>query len=324
MKREFGKKLIEEVLPNLDLTHIVDCDGAYIPGHGTPTVILFGRNRMPVEARLRTVMGIRGEPGVPDDPAKGRRWSAIISQIDVVGSTSEFVSVADVSRLDLSRHPWSIGGGGASELKILIEENSGRRLAEVCTEIGRTTHTGEDDFFEVSGSQRLPHLTVPMVIGEDVRDYRLQPSVETIFPYDKQTGRVLSILPEGFSDYAWPYRASLKLRRDFGQTIEERGLKWYEHNMFFPQRWLRPMSIAFAFVATHNHFVLDSGGKVFNRSAPVIKLAANASEEDHLHLLGLLSVFYPKGGDHVGQEGARVLQQGSKLVPHVIDFEFDS
>ena len=31
MKREFGKKLIEEVLPRLDLTHVVDTSGAYIP-----------------------------------------------------------------------------------------------------------------------------------------------------------------------------------------------------------------------------------------------------------------------------------------------------
>ncbi len=44
MKREFGVKLIEIVLPRLDLTHVVDCSGAYIPGHGTPTAILFGRN----------------------------------------------------------------------------------------------------------------------------------------------------------------------------------------------------------------------------------------------------------------------------------------
>ncbi len=48
MKREFGKKLIEEFLPRLDLTHVIDTSGAYIPGHGTPTVILFGRNRAPV------------------------------------------------------------------------------------------------------------------------------------------------------------------------------------------------------------------------------------------------------------------------------------
>jgi hypothetical protein len=62
MKREFGSKLIEQVLPRLDLTHVVDTSGAYIPGHGTPTVILFGRHRAPVGDVVRTVMGIKGEP----------------------------------------------------------------------------------------------------------------------------------------------------------------------------------------------------------------------------------------------------------------------
>ena len=51
MKREFGKKLIEEDLPRLDLTHVIDTSGAYIPGHGTPTVILFGRNARRSRAR---------------------------------------------------------------------------------------------------------------------------------------------------------------------------------------------------------------------------------------------------------------------------------
>lgn len=50
-----------------------------------------------------------------------------------------------------------------------------------------------------------------------------------------------------------------------------------------------PLSIAFVFVATHNHFVLDRGGKVFKQSAPVIKLAAGAREAEHLGLLGLLN-----------------------------------
>ena len=44
MKREFGKKLIEQLIPTWDLTHVIDTSGAYIPGHGTPTVILVGRN----------------------------------------------------------------------------------------------------------------------------------------------------------------------------------------------------------------------------------------------------------------------------------------
>jgi hypothetical protein len=44
MKREFGKKLIEEYLPTVNLELIVNTSGAYIPGHGTPTVLLFGTN----------------------------------------------------------------------------------------------------------------------------------------------------------------------------------------------------------------------------------------------------------------------------------------
>ena len=91
MKRESGSKLIGDVLPRLDLTHVVDCSGAYVPGHGTPTVILFGRNRPPVTKLVRTVRGIRGEPGTPENPAHGSVWLAILAQTDLAISTSEYV-----------------------------------------------------------------------------------------------------------------------------------------------------------------------------------------------------------------------------------------
>jgi hypothetical protein len=55
---------------------------------------------------------------------------------------------------------------------------------------------------------------------------------------------------------------------------------------------------------------------VFKQTAPVVKLPSHATEDDHLALLGLLNsstacfwmkqVSFPKGGDHVGTEGARV------------------
>src|SRR5690606_5637041 len=117
----------------------------------------------------------------------------------------------------------------------------------------------------------------------------IQPVEMTLLPYDIETAERLPELPHDVAIHMWCYRASLKNRRDFGQLIEERGLSWYEHSMFFPERFRRQLGIAFAFVATHNHFVLDRGGKVFNRTAPVIKLPAGASEDDHLGLLGLLN-----------------------------------
>jgi hypothetical protein len=69
------------------------------------------------------------------------------------------------------------------------------------------------------------------------------------------------------------------------------GLTWLRVlSRWHPEADLEiPWSIAFAFVATHNHFVLDRGGKVFKQSAPVIKLPAEATEDDHLALLGILN-----------------------------------
>jgi len=55
------------------------------------------------------------------------------------------------------------------------------------------------------------------------------------------------------------------------------------------RRCAQPLSITFAFVATHNHFVLDRSGKVFKQTAPVIKLSADATDEQYLALLGVLN-----------------------------------
>lgn len=74
--------------------------------------------------------------------------------------------------------------------------------------------------------------------------------------------------------------------------------------MFFSERMRSPLTIGFAFVATHNHFVLWRGLGVFHGSAPIIKLPESATEDDHYALLAYLNsstacfwmkqVFYPK------------------------------
>ena len=293
MKREFGSKLIEKVLPRLDITHVVDTSGAYIPGHGTPTVILFGRHRAPVSDVVRTVMGIKGEPTTPEDPAHGFVWSAIVDQIEHAGSESEFVSVADGLRETFGRHPWSIGGGGASDLLDAINEVATGKLAALVSAVGRTTHTGEDGAFFVprrwADRTGIRGYTVPLVEGEYVRDFSIDYDIETIFPYDIRSASVLPELPEQLWCHLWAYRRLLKERKDFGNYIEDRGLKWYEHSMFFPERFRNPVGIASAFVATHNHFAIERGGMVFKQSANVIKLQSGATDDDHLGLLGLLN-----------------------------------
>ena len=310
MKREFGSKLIEQVLPRLDLTHVIDSSGAYIPGHGTPTVILFGRHRPPVDAGVRTVMGIKGEPTTPDDPAQGRVWSAIIGQIDQAGSESDFVSVADTPRATFAQHPWSIGGGGAAEVGEALSLVGSQTLGDVAQEIGVFGMTNADEVMLAPASAFSRRgvessFTRSMVLGDLVRDWTVTPTDSALFPYDDQKVVPLN-KAVGLAAWMWPCRTVLGNRATFSKlTYFQEGRPWWEWHQIALRRAIGP-TITLAFVATHNHFVLDRGGKVFKQSAPVIKLPTGSSEDDHLGLLGLLNssvacfwmqqVFHNKGG----------------------------
>jgi hypothetical protein len=81
MKREFGRKFVTEYLPQIDMRWVIDTSGAYIPGHGTPTVILCHRVRPPQGDTVITVRGVQGEPAIPADPARGKVWSAIAEAV---------------------------------------------------------------------------------------------------------------------------------------------------------------------------------------------------------------------------------------------------
>ena len=328
MKREFGRKLIEKHVPKWDLTHVVDTSGAYIPGHGTPTVILFGRHRPPVGDSVRAVMGIRGEPSIPWDAAQGLVWSAIVEQIDHPGSQGEFVSVSDLPRERFRTHPWSVGGGGAAELKAVLEEPTRcTQLSNWVESIGFGAILGEDDAFaQQRGSPGLRgascHQIRPLVEGELVRHWALSWQAEALFPYSDD---VVLCKESEVERLLWPIRTTLGARRDFTKkTYAECGRPYWEYHQIPVNRNRVPLSITFAFVSTHNHFVLDRGGKVFKQSAPVIKLPVDATEDDHLGLLGLLNsstacfwgraTLFPKGGFPDGRWQERLEWDGTKLL----------
>ena len=327
MKREFGSKLIEQVLPRLDLTHVVDTSGAYIPGHGTPTVILFGRHRKPVDEGVRTVMGIKGEPSTPDDPAQGLVWQAILDQIDRAGSESDFLSVANTPRTTFAKHPWSIGGGGAADLKEAIEESSAETFG---------TQTSAMGFFGISAADEImlsdlasfirqgvePERLRPAVAGDEVRDWAFPTETYALFPYD--TERLLPVSQfNGMHRWLWPARTYLGSRVTFSKrTYFEEGRPWWEWHQIALDRIKTPLTITFAEIAPHNHFVLDRGGKVFNRTAPVIKLIPGTSEDEHLALIGLLNssavCFWLKQVSHqkqmMGGDGIRISEKSK--VPY--------
>jgi hypothetical protein len=319
MKREFGKKLVEEFFPCIDFTHVIDTSGAYIPGHGTPTVILFGRDRAPVISTVRTVMGIKGEPSTPADSSQGLVWCAIVNQVDVAGSESAFVSAADTPRTTFAKHPWSIGGGGAADLKDVIEEGQ-QKLESISDSIGITSFTLEDEAFIRDGAafRRIGVASSwlrPMVLGDEIRDWIRNERDVALFPYGAEFEPLDLLVNDSALRAMWAYRTNLSNNKMFGQQTKiQAGLKWWEFGRLSSSKLRTPLTITFAFVATHNHFVLDRGGKVFNRSAPVIKLLAGASEEAHLGLFGLLNssvaCFWLKQvchnkGSTVDQHGAR-------------------
>jgi hypothetical protein len=294
MKREFGKKLVDVWVPLHDLTHVLDTSGAYIPGHGTPTIILFGRNRLPVGKTVRVVMGIRGEPTAPARAEKGLVWSSIADLVDQPGSQSDFVSVSDLFRQRLAKHPWSIGGGGAAELKELMESRSRFKLGAISTAIGVTGISGDDDvaLYPVSLPNRvgLPaRFTRPLVHGEIVRDWRITPDLVAYFPYDQK-----SLLPlESGSriwQWLWPFRTLLWSRITFSkQTYRQEGRPWWEWHQVALGRLTAPLSITFPELATHNHFAVDRGGRIFKQTALVIKLPSEVDERRHLELTGVLN-----------------------------------
>lgn len=316
MKREFGKKLIEEYLPHKDLTHVIDTSRAYIPGHGTPTVILFARNQQPRTEQLRAVLGIRGEPTTPEDAAQGKVWLSVIGLVEKLNSQNEYISVVDQERSLYGKHPWSIGGGGASDLKQLLDSRTKTTLDTLIESIGFASFPGADDIF-VSPYQALmrkgatSNLVKHFVYGEAVRDWSVTTGLAAFSPYDELFNELpLGSFLKHYPDH-WCYKVNLNGIVSFGrQTRKQLGEKWWVWYRWIRNKYLTPLSITFASVATHNHFVLDRGGMVFKQSAPVIKLHANSTEADHLYLIGLLNssiacfwmkqVLHNKGGGGIG------------------------
>lgn len=328
MKRSFGKKLIENHLSHRDLTHVIDTSGVYLPGHGTPTAILFGRNQTPIATTVRAVRGIRGETGVPEDPAKAVVWREIADHIDEPGFDGRQVSISDAPRESFSRHPWAIGGGGAAELKEMMDD-VGQPLGTHIISSGFASFPGQDDAFWLPSRFSQSTLARPFAVGETCNDWQIFGAEAILVPYDANHDLVpLCELP--FSARFWALRRTLKSVISFGgKTIADLGLPWWGWYRWIKERYTTPLGIAFRHIASHNHFVFNRGGVVFNQHSPVIKYPAGTDESTHLKLLGLLNssavcfwlkqVCSPKGGDHVGTEGARVTK-----IQWDERYEFDS
>src|SRR5262249_51671638 len=150
---------------------------------------------------------------------------------------------------------------------------------DLARSIGVMAITLEDDAF-VFERQTLVRKGVEIahqigfIEGDSLRDWTSSGISTAAFPYSTQD--LQPQLTHYSNRLLWPYRSGLLKRLLFGKTQQERGLSWFEYGMLVRDKFRSPFSIGFAFVATHNHLVLDRGGNIFNRSAPIIKLTIDA------------------------------------------------
>ena len=291
MKREFGSKLIEQFLVGKDLRLVADTSGAYIPGHGTPTVILVGRQQRPAGDTVRAVLGVRGEPGRPDDPAKGLVWSSIVGHVDEPGWADAWLTIVDLPRDSLATHPWRLGGGESAAVQSRLE--GGASLDQRVKAIGYTGQTNSDEAFLTSTDVARRNLILtndyrPFLTGEKVRDYLAEPVTIGLFPYCQGELQPLNAR-SSLGRWLWPMRTSLGNRATFvGSTYFSEGRPWWSWHQVAKTRLSGPV-LTWSFVATHNHFVYLPDCVLHNRSAPMVQLPGGATEDEHLALLGLLN-----------------------------------
>jgi len=293
MKREFGRLLVEEFLPTVDLTHVIDTSGAYIPGHGTPTAILLGLARPPRADFVRSVRGGRGEPSQPRDPAAGLVWQAITGQLDRPGSESEWVTVTDTDRGRFAKHPWSLTGSGAGDLLAKLE--AGPRLGPRTIRVGYYAATGADDaylaapdVFRRVGAEDDPMIRV--VTGSEVRDWAVTARACAFFPGADAAKPIDITRFPGHMRRLWPYRTTLRNRPSPLRQLQIADHRaWYGWHQVTARPGTHPWSLIFPWVATHQHFAVLREGIGSLQSAPVVKLPRDASQDEFFRLAAALN-----------------------------------
>ncbi|WP_406506015.1 BREX-2 system adenine-specific DNA-methyltransferase PglX [Streptomyces sp. NBC_00212] len=307
MKREFGKNLIEVFFRlKVHLTHIIDTSGAYIPGHGTPTVILVGRNYVPrPDEPIRAVLGVRGEPTQPEVAENGRVWSAITKQVNKPGSESEWISAVDADRRSFAPYPWSLSGGGASNLMSVLVLGTQPLDSQEGISVKIHAILGNNDAFMANRpTPQWATTSAPfkmIAAGDNVRDW----STSTRYALWPYTDHIEADHLRASPAY-WPCRTELQNGLVFGKTREERDMAWNEYAMLSSSAEFNDSLITFSCVATHNHFSLSDKSLLHNQHAPVVQFRKGKESGNPIALLGILNsssacfwlkqVSQPKGG----------------------------
>jgi len=278
-RRLFGKRLIEKVLPRYALEAVIDLSGVHIPGHGTPTLIVFARKK-PAAKDVVVLSNLKAEPGILGDPSLGRVWQSVVRGYGSgPGYQDEYVDVYRHPRQTISRHPWKFSGP-AGRLFDRIRDQVGSTVDDIISSNGRDVHTGMNDVF-IGPSSFFRRLGVsesairPCLRGENLRDWSITGFEYLLFPYEVAGSKLeVTQWPDGSPElgYLQHHYRLLATRRNYGQTILELGCHWYEYGYVAERDWSVEEGIVHAFIGTHVHFSPLCLGGVPIQSAPRLTL----------------------------------------------------
>lgn len=287
-KRAYGQKLIEEVLAGIEITRVIDTSGAYIPGHGTPTLILVARNRKPeVESSsVLMVLGKRGEPHTPINPARGRVWSAIRAHHDEPDYQDRYISVEERPRELLRHHPWRFIAGEPWELLEAFERSV--LLEHIVESFVAGGSSGMDGAFvwpsNAAKRVRLEEQIIqPLMTGSAIEDWVVDTNLVAISPHTEH-GEPLDLeVSSRWARLLWLYRTALEQRPASSMQVQR---AWWTWNR--PPRRMVGYALVGRCITRWNQFATHPG---YLPKSDVISIVLpdNSTEDDMFALLGYLN-----------------------------------
>ncbi|NHA66850.1 BREX-2 system adenine-specific DNA-methyltransferase PglX [Phycicoccus flavus] len=327
MRRDFGKKLVEAYLARIDLRLLADTSGMEIPGHGTPTVILVGRNST-TGGMVRVCRRVGRESRATKAP--GPAWKAMTENLGMPHFSDDYVAVSVENQTKFHVHPWNLAGGGESDLKVLLESRTNRKVSDYASRIGFYGDTHADDAFIhpphfLRRMSLREELRPPIVPGAAIRDWAMREDRHVLRPYVQ--GKLVSYesLPIAAKRALWPLRTTLWSRAAFsGGTYRSAGLSWLQWHQFPLDANCIPRKLAFSFKAPQLHVVSDNQDRAFNSTSPVVRFARGTSEEVTLNVQALLAsstasfwarqVAQHQGGGATGDPAAWTFEFSAAIV----------
>lgn len=215
-RRAFGERLVEAALAKLDISSIIDTSGAYIPGHGTPTLLLFGRNRPPASELITVVTSKSGEPSPPADPARGFVWQTIAQHHADIGYEDDQIAVHSAPRARLLRHPMDLSHGPTQTILDALAAASSDSLGSLTRSIGGGARSGADPVFIHSPDALArmgiePHFTRPYIQGDSFTPWAVHPTLRALALESAGTDESLLTKSAAWR-FLWRYRTLLEQR----------------------------------------------------------------------------------------------------------------